>query len=138
MKIKYNYFSLRFPDEIALLCLRIREIFNAKYIDFPILLPVESKFCEYRNTEYITYESRVYFVANERMDVHIIEKSLNQERYFGVINISRDICEYVLWTNFYDKTIESLLSTFKGNSDIRIYKKPIRISATLKCDDANV
>ena len=138
MKIKYNYFSLRFPNKIALLCLQVQDLLNAKYIDLPFLLPVESKFCEYRDADFITYENRKYYVANDRMDVYVMDKAFAKERYFGVINISRNTFEYVLWTNFYDKKIEGMMAALKGCINIRIYNNPLRVSATIECDDDDV
>lgn len=138
MKIKYSYYSLRFPSELAVLCFQIQKFMNATYIDLPFLLPTESKLCEYRSTDILTYQNRRYYVANAKMDVYFKSKPYVQKRYFGVINISENAPEYVLWTTFYDEKIENLIIAFKGSRHIRIYADPMRMSATLKCDDIDV
>lgn len=134
MRIKYSYYSLRFPSDVALLCLQFQRTFNATYVDLPFLLPIESGLCEYRETDIITFEGREYYVANKMMDVCFKSKGRLKEHYFGVINVTNSVPEYVLWAAFFDDKVERLVAEFKGSTNVRIYTNPARISATLKCD----
>ena len=138
MKIKYSYYSLRFPKDIALLCFKVQENLNASYLDLPFLLPVGSAICEYNESYIIAFESKNFFVANEKMDVCLKTDKHSDVRYFGVINITSSDPEYVFWTTFFDERLTELISSFKGSSQIRRYSNPMRMSATLKSGGSDV
>lgn len=135
MKTKFSYYSLRFPDRIASLCLRIQENLCASYIDLPFLLPLESKLCEYRECETIIFENREYFAANGKMDVCFKSKRALREKLFGVINVTESVPEYVLWTTFYNEELKALLAEWTEDEKIRVYPNPARCSVTIKCHD---
>lgn len=135
MKTKYSYYSLRFPNSIASLCHQIQTEFDATYMDLPFMLPLESKLCEYRETNVIFFENREYYVASDKMDVCFKSQSHLRDRLFGVINITKDVPKYVLWSNFYDKKFKGILLEFKGSINLRTYNTPAHCCVTLKCDD---
>lgn len=134
MKIKFSYYSLRFSAPIAWFCHRLSEEFNAEYIDLPFLLPTESGLCEYKASKIITFENRAYYVADENADIHFKSIEYSQGLYFGVINITRSVPEYVLWATFYDEEIGRMLKESNVASHLRVYANPNRFSATLKCN----
>lgn len=138
MKIKYSYYQLRFPDDVAMILHRVQEELDAVYIDIPFLLPKESKICEFNGSKIATFENKEYFIATEGMDVCFKAEEYLKERYFGLINITRGVPCYILWTTFYDDKLEFILTAFKGKCNIRTYTNPMRASVMLECGDINV
>lgn len=144
MKIKYRYLSLRFPDLLATLCHLVEVQLNAYYIDLPFLLPIDSNKCKYNMADTITFMGKKYYMANEKMDVCFKAGDFLPSRCFGLINVATDgystdfqrydtaaELKYIFWCNFVDNGVISILESFEGESDIRIYSSPSRVSATL-------
>lgn len=138
MKIKYNYYSLRFPNNVASICAKVEDELEAKFIDLPFMLPIESEACKYNYADIITFENEDYYVADKNTDVLFRPEASSNSKYFGVINITDNAPKYILWTNFYSLEIERLIADFEGNSHIRVFPNPYRISAILECGDINV
>lgn len=138
MKIRYSYYSLRFPSNIASICVQFEKELNARYVDLPFLLPTESKVCEYKGADIIEYKSEKYYVANKEMDVCFYSPIYLNNRCFGVISISEEVQMYVLWTNFYDEKIHEIITNFSGENSARVFSNPHRVSVTLKCGDMDV
>ena len=133
-----------FPDDLATLCHCVEDKLNASYFDLPFLLPIDSTKCKYNGTDTISFLGKVFFQANEKMDVCFEVSGYLQVRCFGLINISTvshwkdsQLCpaelvpKYVFWSNFCDDELIGILDAFKGKCDIRIYAAPVRVSATL-------
>ena len=129
---------LRFPKEVAAICPKVQETFDAVYVDLPFLLPIESDICKFFGTTTITYESKEYFVATAGMDVCFKTEEFLKERCYGLINISSGASCYLLWTTFYDDKLEFILTAFKGKYNIQTYVDPMRASIILECGDINV
>ena len=136
---------MMFPDDLATLCHCVEDKLNASYFDLPFLLPIDSTNCKYNGTDTISFLGKVFFQANEKMDVCFEVSGYLQERCFGLINISTVSHwedsrlypselepKYVFWSNFCDDELIGILNAFKeGQRDIRIYADPVRVSATL-------
>ena len=144
MKNSYSYFSLMFPCDLSTLCQCVEDKLSASYFDLPFLLPVDSTVCKYNDTDTISFLGKVFFQADEKMDVCFKVSEYLQVRCFGLINISTIHHwkgnlpfpnelepKYVFWSNFYDDKLIGLLDAFIGKHDIRIYTDPARVSATL-------
>ena len=138
MKIKYSYYSLRFPDEIAKLCELVQTELGAGFIDLPFILPVGSDTCTYYDADVKTMEGEKYYIANGCIDVCFIPGAFSDDRYFGVIDITHDTAAFVFWANFFDNRILDFLCISGWRCEVRQKSNPTRITVTLAYGDANV
>ena len=138
MKIKYSYFQLRFPKDVAVLLQRIQDELNAVYLDIPFLLPEETKICKFNGGETLVFDNKVFYVASKEVDVCFDDKKYASGRFFGLLNVSSNYPCYVLWTTFWDDNLTTFLSDFNGEYYARTYSNLARASITLKWGDINV
>lgn len=130
MKIKYDLFSLRFPARIAELCRLLKVEYNGTYLDLPFILPCGARFCVYNNSELITYGKKQYYLATENTDIVIKYEQNFSTKYYGVINISTNSPQYLIWISFADT---ELCCYLKDNDYyFACYECPDRLSVLCK------